>query len=795
MKTPRTTFALIGLFFAGLIVLWWLDYAGVPTERERLARLSRILPDLIDTPEASIGRVEIARGPDRLVFERRGTNRWQMTRPIDVAADPAPLETLVRNLKDLRRSPDSGTITGPAGTFGLAPPEATIRVWSGEGSSGGTDHPPLAALEVGKTVRGSRYVRPSGSEGIEVVDPKLLGALDRPLKDWREYSLMPVPTFQVSRLRVRRDHLDQVAERGAGGRWRLSSPVSVPANGARIESTLAALASIRVLDDGKGFIADNVTDFKPFGLEEPAATVELTTTAAAGEPLVLHVGKPVPDHLDRVYVRRGDQDDVAAVDGKFLAEIPRDSIAYRSQHVADIEPAAVTKIRIEALKATFDLAREDTGWALKSPKPTRADTYLVQSFLSQVDGLQTSEFLDPARVITPMLDPPAMVIKIWQTSRGGREAAKKSGDPSQSPSLILRLGRHDVLKKTIYGRLEGDDVILALSDAFLEVLPKNLLAFRDRGILSLNPGTVSRLMLERDGKTTILEPDRSSQAPNQWRMKAPVVAPADVRAVTQALALLANLRAEDFAADSAGDGKAFGLDRPAVVATWVVEGPQHQVSTHTAPKASPGPGPSRGRLAIGKAVPGKPGSFYASVEGSPFVFTLGAAAVQALGAEFHDTQLMAFPPGSIRTLTLRLPGRAFSFVRSPQPRGGPADWSPLPGTDVRGLDLSRFDDLLNQMAQLRTTRFYQYGGPIPPCTGLLDPRLVIELGTGDGKPAHVLRVGESLRDGLAFAATGTGVSGPVFYLPAPAWDALIQSATPAGELPDNVFSPVDSMPR
>jgi hypothetical protein len=789
MKTPRTTFALIGLFFAGLLVLWWLDYAGVPTERERLARQNRILPDLIDTPEASIARVEIARGEEKLVFERRGPNRWQMTRPTDVAADPSALESLVRNLKDLRRSPDSGTITGPAETFGLAPPESTIRVWSSEGSSVGTDRPPLAALEVGKTFRGSRYVRPSGIEGIEVVDPKLLGALDRPLKDWREHSLMPVLSFQVSRLRVHRDHLDLVAERGGGGRWRLSSPVSVPANGARIESTLAALASVRVAQEGQGYVADDVTDLKPFGLDEPAATVELTTTASAGEPLVLHVGKPVPDHPDRVYVRRGDQDDVAAVDGKFLAEIPRDSIAYRSQHVADIDPAAVAEIWIEALQATFDLARDGAAWELKSPRPARADTYLVQSFLSQVFDLQTSEFLDPARVITPMLDPPAVTIKVWQAARDAR-AVKRSGDPSPPPALSLRLGRHDVLKKTIYGRLEGDDVILALPDAFLEVLPRNMLAFRDRAILSLNPGTVSRLTLGLNGKTTILEPDRSSQAPNQWKMTAPVAAPADVRAVTRALALLSNLRAEDFAAESAGDGKAFGLDRPALVASWETEATEPTPApAPSATKSSPGPGASRGRLSIGKAVPGKPGSFFASAEGSPLVFTLGAAAVQALGAEFHDTQLMAFPPGSIRTLTLRLPGRALSFMRSPQPRGGPADWSPLPGTEVRGLDLSRFDDLVQQMAQLRTTRYYQYGGPIPPGTGLVDPRLVIELGTGEGKPAHVLRVGESLRDGLAFAATGTGVSGPVFFLPAPAWDALIQSATPTEELPADVFAP------
>jgi hypothetical protein len=108
---------------------------------------------------------------------------------------------------------------------------------------------------------------------------------------------------------------------------------------------------------------------------------------------------------------------------------------------------------------------------------------------------------------------------------------------------------------------------------------------------------------------------------------------------------------------------------------------------------------------------------------------------------------------------------------------------------LRGIDLSRFNDLVKQLSQLHTTRFYQYQGSIPSGTGLAQPRLVLELGTGDGKPPHVIRIGESLRDGQAFAALGASSSGPVFLLPSFAWDALIQSATPAPELPADVFAP------
>ena len=100
----------------------------------------------------------------------------------------------------------------------------------------------------------------------------------------------------------------------------------------------------------------------------PAVTVELTTTRPSEGPLVLHVGKPVPDHPDRVYVRQGDQDDVVIVDAKALSEVPTSAVALRSQQVADIEPAAVTRIEIQARDDTFALARSQKGWELTAPR-------------------------------------------------------------------------------------------------------------------------------------------------------------------------------------------------------------------------------------------------------------------------------------------------------------------------------------------------------------------------------------------------------------------------------------------
>jgi hypothetical protein len=761
MKTSRTTFVLMGLFFAGLALLWGLEYAGVLTESQRLRRGERILPELMDVREGAIRKIEIARKGETLVFERRGRYGWQMRAPMDVAADAGPLESLLQNLRALRRSPDAGTIDAAPDSFGLGPPEATLRLWTGEGSSAA----PAAVLEIGKTAQNHRYVRTGDAGGVDVVEKAFLAAIDRPADSWRDAMLAPLPTFQVTGVAVDRPGLKIKAERAAGGQWRLTEPIRLPADGSKVESALAALAGLRIQAASGGFAADGVKDFAPFGLDEPAATIELTSRSDPSNPTVLMVGKSPDGDPDRVYVRRGDQDDVALVDSKFLAEIPADRLGFRSRHVAEVTPPAATRIEIKTAGGPFEMVKKPSGWELTSPRPGKADRFLVDALLGAIDALQTSEYLELSKSGDVGLDPPLTTLKVWQALPD----AEKSDD--DAPIVELELGRHDVLRKAIYGRLPGDPYVLVLPDSFARMLPRNSYAFRDRSLPAADPAGVARLTVVHDGRTSVVEAEGASAAPNQWRMTAPVKAPADVRAVTAILAALSGLRADDFAADSAGDGVAFGMNEPTLTVKW--EG-----------------GGRSGELKVGKPVPGKPSSRYAVLSGFEPVFTLDAPALQVYQGELHDSQVQKYKLDDVRRLVLRWPDRTLAFARSERPTGQPTDWTPEPGTSIQGVDLSRFGDLVAHLADLHAARFVQYEGPIPASAGLAPPRLAVEVGFGPGKPPSVLRLGAATDDGFVQAATGDGATGPVFLLPASAWEAMIEMGNggpPA--IPDEPFAP------
>jgi hypothetical protein len=818
----RTTIVLLALFAAGLGVLWYADYAAIPTREQRALRANRLIPELIDTPPDEVRRLEIVRkgeeekgkGKDeekekekgkrvhgesgRLVVVRREGGGWQLVEPVDSAADPNLVETLVRNLKDLQKSPDAGTIRDDPAPYGLDTPRARVAIYGKETKA------PLATLDLGKTKDERAYVRPGPEKdaGIEVVDARLLNALTLPVADWRDKALVRVPSFRVAGLSIREAAPDRerVAEvRRDERQWRMVRPVKAPADNDKVEGLVAELAALRVADGNDGFVAEAVRDLAPYGLDKPSMTISVTpytAGGATGTPQILELGKAVPDKPNQVYARRGDQDDVVRVEVKTLREAYKEPTSLRSQQIVDINPGRVFRVRIETLGQVFDLSRTAEGWELLSPVREAADAVSVKALLTELGEVKTSEFFEPTRVNDPRLDPPLTRVRVWQTEPGATLPAPASSDtpPEGEPRADLRLGRHDAVKKTVYGKLEGDTSdkpILALTDKFLSALPKNEFAYRDLAVVRFGPEQVRRLTVERPGSEVTVQAPGSGSTATHWRMVEPVDAPADEQAVTGLLMGLSNLRAERWVRARVGDGREYGLDAPRLRVKWTLEteSPDFTGSKLKAKPKTPPPAPTTKVLRIGRAS-GPMGPSFANIEGDPKVFSLPPATVEALGIELHDRTVLQYPGDKVERVVFRWPTRTLALRRPSETANPGAPWQPEPGYDPSGFDPSRVGAIVTSLSDLKTPRFFQYRGAIPSASGLLSPRLTLQVWT-DGAPApKELKVGAPLGDSQAYATTSPGAEGAVFALPTgPAWDALIRTPTRPGDLPDDVFTP------
>ena len=446
----RGTVLLAAVFLAGMLGLWWADRAHVPTRFDRDRAEGRVLPSLIDTRPEELRKIEIVGGPEPIVFERRGDHldRWQMTAPLDVAADPTKVETLAFNLKALARRPESqATETGDPASFGLAPPERTVRLW------GKSTDAPLAILEVGRSSLDRRFVRAGGTDAVEAVDARTLALVDLEPAKWRDREIFRVPSFEVDAVTIRsegrNEPLKLQRDRDA---WRVVEPIRALADAAKLDGLAADLAALRVVSDDR-FVADNVKDMARYGLAKPTRTI--TVDAGRGDrrrsPQVLDIGAPVPDASGLVYARRGDQDDVIALEDRTLKGIIADPSAYRDARVADIDPRRVDVVEIESDDHTFAIGKRGNDWAIIRPQPARADVPAVIAFLKTLGELQASAFLSPRDVPDAGLDKPGLTIKVWQRPLPGADRGASSQEPDR-PRLTLRIGRRDAGKKTVYAR-------------------------------------------------------------------------------------------------------------------------------------------------------------------------------------------------------------------------------------------------------------------------------------------------------------------------------------------------------
>lgn len=772
----RTQIILLVLFFGSLLGYWCAESARIPTAEQLRRESGLVLPELLDAKPNEVRRVEVSGGKETLAFERGG-DRWRMVQPLRTLADRSRLDALVTNLKDLRASREIGKVHGPAERFGLETPVRVVRLFGPDPKT------PIAALDVGEVLDNHRYVRASGRGDIEVVDSRLLAALDLPADDWRERSLFGVSAFDVRDFGVQGKGRNLEARRVEDA-WRLVKPIQAPADDRKVEGLVTDLTALRAVQGLRGFVETESLDLKPYGLEPPALTLTLTSLAAPDAPLTVEIGDPVPDEPGRVYARRGEGREVLVIDGTPLERIPRDPHALRSKQVVPLTVDRVDALRIKTRDVTYLLTKTPDGWQVREPVSGRGDRTAITALLNQLVALQALDVLKADQVRNSGLDQPTLTVEVWEPGPG------EQGTISENvpPALTLRFGLHDLAKRVVYARTTGDPAILALSGTALDLIPDGPLAYHDRAVLALDRGRIDRLKIDFDGRTTTLLGGGEGRNLGQWRLTTPVVAPADEDALTRMVVLLAGLRAEGLIGKKSRQADSFGFDAPWLRLSWGLRPGRGQTAS---PSADPG---YDGTLVVGALASKRPGSRYACIEGSEAVFTLSAQALLILTTEPKDHVVLRFSPEQAARLVLRWPRATVSLVKRQKPFGEGTAWEPEPGFVAAGVDLNKLDTLTAMLSSLRTDRYVQYDGPFQELWGLERPDFSIEVQLSGGSGTRHLRLGVANQVGRRLATTDPGQTGAVFLLDDLLWTPWINALgrpaePPRSELPEKVFAP------
>lgn len=283
----------------------------------------------------------------------------------------------------------------------------------------------------------------------------------------------------------------------------------------------------------------------------------------------------------------------------------------------------------------------------------------------------------------------------------------------------LAVGRTSPLGDSVYVRVGGADDVQAIGTNLLEVIPNNLIALRDRTVLSGSPSDVVRLDVEREGGSFL----RIVESDGRWSIQEPIQARADTASVEKILDELFSIQILEFVRETGPEtaegasiegGAAFGLGEGEAVlqiTVWQQGDEAGQVVT------------------VGDAADTDEGSRYAGIGGQRMVFTIPSEALEPLLQlsvhALRDHLVYALDPSSVLEVSFMAGESKLSLARAD------SAWQVVEPVQLMA-DRELVDRVVQRLAALEVSEYAISGVTNLAGAGLAPPGLTIGVAVTNG---------------------------------------------------------------
>jgi hypothetical protein len=510
----------------------------VPAALAALA--DRPVLDLIDPELLSLNANLIAAvrgtGPDGN-WELKRDGEWKVTSLTPpVAADRLAVQALLRPWADLRA--ERFVAYGPAtdwAKFGLDKPAATVAVTMSPVNGGaGEAH----TLSFGKSVEGSdgRYARLDERPGVFVLAAPLAKELARSSLEFIDRAMLAFDPAELVTIRRAGSAGEMELTKKDDG-WQIVKPTAQRADQSALADLAERLGGLRAVRAA----ALNVTDFKQFGVDAPAATVTLVLKDKDGTTAekVLHVWAPIGSTGER-YGRVDGQNIVVILPAAVVKSLTADPLKFRDRAIARFDDA--DRIFVEHGARHVIFAKLDGGWKMTEPTAADAEAAELGDLVTALSRLRADELVaeKPGDLKDYGLDQPEAR---WRLLAGDREV------------LNLLVGKRDPATGRNFAKLAAGDVIFFLS---ADLSNRLLAEYRKRTLWTgLDSVGIETLVYSVGDQTLVLQKVNDS-----WQVPGRPEQQVNAAAINDVTAALAGLKVEHFVADKDADLKLYGLQPP-----------------------------------------------------------------------------------------------------------------------------------------------------------------------------------------------------------------------------------------
>jgi hypothetical protein len=553
----RSTILLLLMVAALAGAIWVLEHQEEGTRQRQLRGGKAVL---IRADYVDYLRIEQT---NYVMVCRLEREQWRLEEPIISYADNGAVNRILRGLEDL---PSWELITEDqraelhAGLhdYGLALPKARIVF-----RQDNRDTTLLIGDEA--AVGDGLYIMEDDRTDVVVTSLELWDLLPKQPGDVRSRQLFPGAISRLSRLEIQRTSgFLQVSRTDDGGPWMLQQPMVARASGLFVRDLARKFLSVRIED----FIADDVKDFAPYGLDEPAAEITLWPEAAVA-PYTIVVGRSADEHPDRVYVRTAHGNSVYAVDKQILVDANLEVEVLRDRDLLHLRPAAVGYIEIRAGETVIELEKDDAGsWSLTKPVRRPADDERVWRTIEAWNRMRVLSFyVNPTGADEAVPEPGA---RVTIASRRPESKPAKDVDPMREGKELVTLEVYPAnwAPGEVLVKLGHEDAVYGIAEQALATTSLNPLEYYDRGILQLAPKDIRRIEIRSDEMIQAVQRDDAGEfvsVSDQGRRLVP-------GAVENILAEAGNVIVRRFVAEDPADLDLYGLSQPRLSVTFGLTG-------------------------------------------------------------------------------------------------------------------------------------------------------------------------------------------------------------------------------
>jgi hypothetical protein len=345
--------------------------------------------------------------------------------------------------------------------------------------------------------------------------------------------------------------------RGPSGAWVM--PGNWPTREAKVQELVGALGSL-----SSRFQPDEPDDWAPYGLDHPAARV--TITPAGGKPIVLDFGTgPIAGQtrFDRptwLRVNNGRQAWRLSPGLASLLSRPADYYMQRrlfpSVRELKEEGSVARAPRLDAKSLSveekgeklFEVRKAASGWELSYPIRDALDPQTRDRLLEAAADLWAEKFIGAPKEFKP-----ERVITV--DTGGGHLTVLEVGPdlPGGKPPPIPLPGMpEEKERKRAVARLRGYDRYFEVDTTGMSALTPDLASLRESQLARFRSEDVKELTIQTSkGKVVLRNESKPKEMPDdpppppEWKVVAPIQAPADSQAVDRVVNALTSLNAVD----------------------------------------------------------------------------------------------------------------------------------------------------------------------------------------------------------------------------------------------------------